>query len=86
MVAVNALLEPRKIVVGGIVGCLPGVVDRILAELPLVSRRLIAVEVSALGARAALTGAVAIALNQAHNLLFSPADLPMPLRLPAAHG
>ncbi|MBS1183169.1 MAG: glcK [Proteobacteria bacterium] len=86
MVAVNALLEPRKIVVGGIVGCLPGVVERIRTELPLVSRRLIAVEVSALGARAALTGAVAIALNQAHNLLFSPADLPMPLRLPAAHG
>ena len=29
----------------------------------------------------------ALALNQAHNLLFSPADLPMPLRLPAAaHG
>ncbi|MCM5553698.1 ROK family transcriptional regulator [Pleomorphomonas sp. NRK KF1] len=87
MVAVHALLEPRKIVVGGIVGCLPGVVDWIRAELPQVSRRPIVVEVSALGARAALTGAVAIALNQAHNLLFSPADLPMPLRLPsAAHG
>lgn len=87
MVAVHALLEPRKIVVGGIVGCLPGVVDWIRTELPLVSRRPIVVEVSTLGARAALTGAVAIALNQAHNLLFSPADLPMPLRLPsAAHG
>lgn len=87
MVAVHALLEPRKVVVGGIVGCLPGVVDWIRAELPRVSRRAIAVEVSALGARAALTGAVALALNQAHNLLFSPADLPMPLRLPAAaHG
>lgn len=87
MVAVHALLEPRKVVVGGIVGCLPGVVDWIRAELPRVSRRSIAVEVSSLGARAALTGAVALALNQAHNLLFSPADLPMPLRLPAAvHG
>ncbi|MCM5558112.1 ROK family transcriptional regulator [Pleomorphomonas sp. JP5] len=87
MVAVHALLEPRKIVVGGIVGCLPGVVDWIKAELPRVSRRPIVVEVSTLGAHAALTGAVAIALNQAHNLLFSPADLPMPLRLPAAtHG
>lgn len=87
MVAVHALLEPKKIVVGGIVGCLPGVVERIREELPRVSHRLIAVEVSVLGAHAALTGAVAIALNQAHNLLFSPADLPMPLRLPtAAHG
>jgi len=87
MVAVHALLEPRKIVVGGIVGCLPGVVERIKEELPCVSHRPIAVEVSILGARAALTGAVALALNQAHNLLFSPADLPMPLRLPAAaHG
>ena len=87
MVAVHAVLEPRKIVVGGIVGRLPGVVEMIRAELATVSRRPIAVEASTLGARAALTGAVAIALNQAHNLLFSPADLPMPLRLPsAAHG
>ncbi len=87
MVAVHALLEPKKIVVGGIVGCLPGVVERIRGELPRVCHRPIAVEVSSLGARAALTGAVAIALNQAHNLLFSPADLPMPLRLPTAlHG
>lgn len=84
MVAVHAVLEPRKIVVGGIVGRLPGVVEMIRAELATVSRRPIAVEASTLGARAALTGAVAIALNQAHNLLFSPADLPMPLSLPAA--
>lgn len=87
MMAVHALLEPKKIVVGGIIGCLPGVVERIREELPRVSHRSIAVEVSTLGAQAALTGAVALALNQAHNLLFSPADLPMPLRLPAAtHG
>lgn len=87
MVAVHALLEPKKIVVGGIVGCLPGVVKRIREELLRVSLRPIAVEVSVLGARAVLAGAVAIALNQAHNLLFSPADLPMPLRLPSAvHG
>lgn len=87
MVAVHALFEPKKIVVGGIIGCLPGVVDRIRDELPRVSRRTITVEASVLGGRAALTGAVAIALNQAHNLLFSPADLPMPLHLPvAAHG
>ena len=84
MVAVHALLEPKKIVIGGMVGCLPGVVERIRDELPHVSHRRIAVEVSLLGARAALTGAVALALNQAHNLLFSPADLPMPLRLPTA--
>lgn len=84
MVAVHAVLEPRKIVVGGIVGRLPGVVEMIRAELATVSRRPIAVEASTLGARAALTGAVALALNQAHNLLFSPADLPMPLSLPAA--
>ena len=84
MVAVHALLEPKKIVVGGIVGCLPGVVERIREELLAVSLRPIAVEVSILGARAVLAGAVAIALNQAHNLLFSPADLPMPLRLPSA--
>ncbi|WP_026781971.1 ROK family transcriptional regulator [Pleomorphomonas koreensis] len=84
MVAVHAVLEPRKIVVGGLVGRLPGVVEMIRAELSAVSRRPITVEASALGVRAALTGAVAIALNQAHNLLFSPADLPMPLSLPAA--
>ena len=58
--------------------------EMIRAELSAVSRRPIAVEASVLGAHAALTGAVAIALNQAHNLLFSPADLPMPLSLPAA--
>lgn len=87
VVSVHALLEPKKIVVGGVVGRLPPVVEMIRAELPRVSRRPITVEVSTLGVQAALTGAVAIALNQAHNMLFSPADLPMPLRLPAAsHG
>jgi len=84
MVSVHALLEPKKIVVGGVVGRLPTVVDMIREELPRVSRRPIAVEASALGVQATLTGAVAIALNQAHNMLFSPADLPMPLRLPTA--
>lgn len=86
MVAVHALLEPEKIVVGGVIGRLPAVVEAIRAELPRVSRRPITVETSALGAAATLTGAVAIALNQAHNMLFSPADLPMPLRMPVAHS
>ncbi|PIP00878.1 Transcriptional regulator ROK family [uncultured Pleomorphomonas sp.] len=84
VVSVSALLDPKKIVLGGNIGRNPAMVKLIGAQLPLHSRRPIAVEASALGQAATLHGSVAIALNQAHNLLFSPQDLPQPLRLPQA--
>lgn len=82
VVAVNALLDPKKIVLGGNIGRHRLIVDAVRAELPTISRRAIAVEASALRSDATLTGAVAIALNQAHNFLFSPQALPQPIKLP----
>lgn len=84
VVAVDAMLDPQKIIVGGHVGRHALMASLIQEALPACTRRSIAVEASALGARATLMGVVALALNQLHNSLFSPQDLPSEMRLPTA--
>ena len=84
VVSIHAVLDPRKIVIGGAIGRHPLVVEMIRAEIPARSRREIPVEASTLGPHARLNGALAIALNQVHNALFSPQALPQRMRLPAA--
>lgn len=84
IVAVAALLDPVKIVLGGNIGRHPVMAEMIREELQRHSRRAVVVETSVLGQRATLVGAIAIALNEAHNLLFSPQDLPQRMRLPPA--
>lgn len=83
VVSVNALLDPKKIVLGGNIGRHPLIVATVAAQLPAISRRAIILEASALGTLATLSGAIAIALNQAHNDLFSPQALPQTIKLPA---
>ncbi|BBE70835.1 ROK family transcriptional regulator [Oharaeibacter diazotrophicus] len=84
VVAVAALLDPAKVVLGGNIGRHPLMADLIRRELPRLSRRPVPIDTSILGQRATLFGAIAIALNAAHNRLFSPQDLPKRMRLPPA--
>ncbi|KPF44488.1 ROK family transcriptional regulator [Rhizobium sp. AAP43] len=84
VVSVDAMLDPQKIILGGNVGRHPLVERLIQQALPACTKRTISVEASTLGSRATLMGAVAIALNQLHNALFSPQDLPTEMRLPTA--
>ncbi|MDQ0455864.1 ROK family transcriptional regulator [Rhizobium paknamense] len=82
VVSVDAMIDPEKIVLGGNVGRHPLMVRLICEALPSCTRRQIAVEASLLGPRATMVGAVALALNQLHNMLFSPQALPSEMRLP----
>lgn len=84
VVSVDAMLDPQKIIIGGNVGRNPLIVRFINEALPACTRRSISVEASSLASRATLIGAVAIALNQLHNALFSPQDLPSEMRLPVS--
>lgn len=86
VVSVEAMLDPQKIILGGNVGRHRLMVERINKALPELSKRTITVEASALASKATLIGAVAIALNQLHNALFSPQDLPSEMRLPMSAG
>ncbi|MDS7595741.1 ROK family transcriptional regulator [Agrobacterium tumefaciens] len=86
VVSVDAILDPQKIILGGNVGRHPLMVRFINEALPSCTKRDITVEASTLASRATLLGAVAIALNQLHNTLFSPQDLPSEMRLPVSVG
>ena len=71
--SVIAVIDPELIVLGGGIGSNPallGPVRATVAELvPLTAR----IEISRLGDQAALHGAVAVALREAHALLFTRA-------------
>jgi predicted NBD/HSP70 family sugar kinase len=82
VVSVDAMIDPQKIILGGNVGRHRLIVEAIHGWLGRMTRRTITVEASTLATRATMLGAVAIALNQLHNTLFSPQDLPSELRLP----
>jgi predicted NBD/HSP70 family sugar kinase len=71
--SVIAVIDPQLIVLGGGIGSNPallGPVRATVAELvPLTAR----IEISRLGDQAALHGAIAVALREAHALLFTRA-------------
>lgn len=83
VVAVDAMLDPQKIIIGGKVGGHPLTVQLIKDAIAISTRKVITVEASFLETRATVVGAVAIALNQLHNALFSPQTLPAEMRLPS---
>ncbi|MBD8892290.1 ROK family transcriptional regulator [Roseibium litorale] len=82
VVSIDALFDPERVVLGGFIGLVPGLLEQIQALLPSITRRQIHLERSQLELKAPLIGAVAVALNLMHNRLFSPQDLPSQLRLP----
>lgn len=82
ILSVDAMIDPQTVFLGGNVGRHPLLFGMIEEELPRLTRRRIRLEVSALGTRATVVGAVAMALNQMHNSLFSPKDFPTKMQLP----
>ncbi|MDP9810889.1 putative NBD/HSP70 family sugar kinase [Rhizobium tibeticum] len=82
VVSVNAIVDPKAVVLGGSIGRHPLIVERVRQGIAKASRRTIDVKASVLGGRATLLGALAIGLNHVHNLLFSPQTLPELRRLP----
>ncbi|OWV94774.1 ROK family transcriptional regulator [Rhizobium sp. R693] len=82
VVSVNAIVDPKTVVLGGSIGRHPLIAERVRQGIAKASRRAIDVKASVLGGKATLLGALAIGLNHVHNLLFSPQTLPEQRRLP----
>jgi len=82
VVSVNAIVDPKIVVLGGSIGRHPLIAERVRQGIAKASRRKIDVKASVLGGRATLLGALAIGLNHVHNLLFTPQTLPERRRLP----
>ena len=82
VVSVNAIVDPKIVVLGGSIGRHPLIAERVRQGITKASRRTIDVKASVLGGRATLLGALAIGLNHVHNLLFTPQTLPEQRRLP----
>jgi len=80
---VATLLDPEMIVLGGSIGSRLELVDKVRELLAGCMASPIPVEASALGNRAGIVGALAVAINNIHNSLFGPARLPKALALPA---
>jgi predicted NBD/HSP70 family sugar kinase len=81
--SVVAVLDPKLIVLGGSIGQRREIIDLVREKLEKCAPREIEVRASALENRAAVIGALAAALNQLHDALFSVPDLPGELALPA---
>jgi predicted NBD/HSP70 family sugar kinase len=80
---VATLLDPELIVLGGSIGARLELVERVRALLAGRMPNPVLIEASALGNRAGIVGALAVAINNIHNSLFHPAGLPKALALPA---
>ncbi len=82
LLAVQAVIDPELIVLGGSIGAREELVSKVRALLPLCSPTPVRVEISRLGPRAALVGAAALGLSRLHNGLFGAASpigsIPLP--------
>lgn len=85
IVALCALADPGTVILGGSIGARPELVGRVRALLAGAVPTSVRIEPSALGARATIAGAAAVALGHLHNTLFGP-DVPeADIALPPAH-
>ncbi len=82
LTAVEAIVDPELIVLGGSIGIRPELVERVRSALRSLFARPVDVRVSALGARAGLVGAVSLAVNRLHNDLFGMSGVPKELSVP----
>jgi len=73
--AIAAIANPQKVILGGSIGLREELIQRVRTFLPQCFPYPVEVEISALGARAAIVGATAIGLSHLHNALFG-ADAP----------
>lgn len=89
--AVGAMLDPEIVILGGSIGLRSELLDAIRRYLPRCTPTPPRIEASVLGNRAALIGALSVAMERMHDDLFGVGGLPMPpvlasARRPAALG
>ena len=82
VLAIQAVIDPELVVLGGSIGSREELVSRVRDLLPLCSTAPVRVERSRLGPRAALVGAAALGLSRLYNGLFGVAapvgSIPLP--------
>ena len=76
IVALCAIADPGKVILGGSIGARPELVDRVRTLLEDVSPMPVSIEASTLGPRAAVAGATAVGLSRLHNTLFGLEEVP----------
>jgi predicted NBD/HSP70 family sugar kinase len=81
--AVQSIVDAELVILGGSIGVRPELVERVQKRMGAVFARKATIRASALGARAALVGAVSLAVHRLHNELFRISGLPLELTLPA---
>jgi predicted NBD/HSP70 family sugar kinase len=84
--AIATILDPGLVVLGGSIGARPELAERVRAAMSPVFARPVDIRTSALGARAALVGALSLAVNRLHNALFGMTLVPKDLSLPDIGG
>ena len=82
ILAVHSILDPELIIMGGSIGARPELKLRIDAHLGRCTREPVRIELSALGNRATLIGAIGGAIDQVHRALFGIGKDASPLALP----
>jgi predicted NBD/HSP70 family sugar kinase len=82
ILAVHSILDPEIIIMGGSIGARPELKLRIDAHLGRCTRAPVRIELSALGNRATLIGAIGSAIDQVHRALFGIGKDASPLALP----
>jgi predicted NBD/HSP70 family sugar kinase len=84
ILAVHAILDPELVILGGSIGARPELKQRIDAYLKRCMREPVRIELSALGNRATLIGAIGSAIDLLHRSLFGIGKDAGPLALPFA--
>jgi predicted NBD/HSP70 family sugar kinase len=84
ILAVHAVLDPELVILGGSIGARPELKQRIDAYLERCMREPVRIELSALGNRATLIGAIGSAIDLLHRSLFGIGKDAGPLALPFA--
>jgi predicted NBD/HSP70 family sugar kinase len=82
ILAVHSVLDPEIIIMGGSIGARPELKQRIEAHLLRCMRQPVRIELSALGTRATLLGAIGGAIDLLHRTLFGVGAEAGPLALP----
>src|SRR6478609_6493372 len=82
ILAVHSILDPEIIIIGGSIRARPELKLRIDAHLGRCTREPVRIELSALGNRATLIGAIGSAIDQVHRALFGIGRDAGPLALP----
>ncbi len=83
ILSVVAVIDPERVVLGGSIGARNEMVALVRQHYETITPAPLDIAPAALGSRAGLVGALAVALNRLHNQLFGVKDLTGALRLPS---